>query len=322
MTAKPQVNLVPNYDFEQHNGCPNGPDQIQKCTGWHKFSTIASTPDYYNSCATTGFFNVPFSGNGYQHDHRNCNAFAGLVTYGPTPNDREHIGIELSQPLTIGQKYFLSFYIVMAELIEPNGYRDGMPTDKIGIRLSTDSFAPNNPCPIDNFAHLHSANIINDSINWTRITGSIIADSAYNYIIIGNFFDDVSTDTLHFNCDSCSNSIGYYYVDDVCLSTDSLLCNGGIDSLSCATTGINELAFVSEASIFPNPTSELVKITFQENQDIDLKLIDFLGNIVLSTIFNKQDNTLDLSSVSSGCYLIKFTNKRTGTSILKKIIKI
>lgn len=316
-------NLVPNWSFEQRDSCPDGPDEIESCIGWQKYSEAISTPDYYNACAPVGYFNVPFSGNGFQEDHRNCSAFMGLVTYAPTPiNYRELIGIQLNQTLVMGQKYFLSFNTVMVELIEPNGYYDGMPSNNIGLRLSTVPYTLSNPCPINNFAHLYSANVINDTINWIRISGSIVADSAYNYLSIGNFFDDLNTDTLHLTCDSCNNYVSYYYVDDVCLSTDSLLCNGGIDNIPC-TVGIKENEKINEAIIYPIPTSDELNITFSQNKDVEILLIDFFGKIVLRNILsNKKDCTLNLSPVSSGCYFLKIVNTRNRLSSIKKIIKI
>lgn len=197
-----------------------------------------------------------------------------------------------------------------------------MPGDNLGLRLSTVSYDGNHPCPIDNFAHLYATNIINDSINWNRISGTIIADSAYTFLCIGNFFDDLHTDTLHYTCDSCINLECYYYFDDICLSTDSNLCNGGLDSLPC-NVRINENTFIDGIITFPNPTSQLLTISFSENQEAEIRLIDVLGNELLSrTMIDKRDCVLNISSISSGYYLLQIINKRNGANYLKRIIKI
>ena len=171
--------------------------------------------------------------------HRNCSAYAALIVWGASGNDREHIGIQLTQPLVIGQKYFLSFYTVMTESYYSGTYF-GMPSNNIGLRLSTVEYNPSSPAPIDNFAHLNSSTVITDSVNWIRISGSVIADSAYKYVILGNFFDDTNTDTMQYSCGTCLNVQSYYLFDDVCVSTDSLLCNGGIDVISC-TVSVQEI---------------------------------------------------------------------------------
>lgn len=249
--VKAQINLVPNFSFEQHDSCPTNIDQIEFASGWSKYSISTSTPDYYNACAPASGFGVPKNVAGNQSAHRNCSAYAGLLTWGASGNDREHIGIQLTTPLVVGQKYFLSFYTVMGEDYYL-GNQFGLPSNNIGLRLSTVSFNGNQPTPIDNFAHLYSSAIIGDSLNWQRISGSILADSAYEYVILGNFFDDTNTDTMQYSCGWCFNSESYYFIDDICISSDSLLANGGLDALSC-TTSLDEMTLGEEISIFPNP---------------------------------------------------------------------
>jgi hypothetical protein len=309
-------NLVPNFGFEQQDTCEDVPDEIERCRGWLKFSELASTPDYYNACAL--YHTVPNSFNGYQQDHRNCSAYMGLVTWSASTNDREHIGIQLSQPLIVGQKYFLSFYTVMAEVIYPNGYHYAMPSNGIGLRLSTVAYSTSNPCPIDNFTHLYSTAIINDSINWLRISGSIIADSAYTYFIIGNFLDDAHTDTLHYTCDSCLNEASYYYVDDVCLSIDSLLCNGGIDNIPC-NVGITENVSVNGVNIFPNPISDKINITGKINELIEFVLYDFTGRKTLQQFFTNS-TSVNTEQLAKGIYLYEVRNKN-GVVKKGKIVK-
>ena len=318
--ALSQTNLVPNFSFEIYDTCPNAPDQIQYALGWNKYSNINSTPDYYNSCAPATGFGVPKNIACYQPSHRNCSAYAALVTWGTTSNAREYAGIQLNQPLITGQKYYISFYTVMAGYFAGGNYYD-MPSNNIGIRLSTVAYNPSNPCPIDNFAHLRSIVVINDSINWMRISGSIVADSAYNYLIVGNFFDDANTDTINYNCGNCWNSFSYYFVDDVCLSTDSLLCNGGIDLLPC-NVSVNENIFDDGVSVFPNPASDFVTLTFQNNQNAEILLYDVFGNIIYDaktqneTVFN-----IPLSPFSKGYYILKIINENK-LPITKKIIRL
>ena len=318
-----QINLVPNFSFEQNDTCPSFGDQIQFATGWSKYSNSASTPDYYNSCSSPNAMGIPKSFWCYQQAHRNCYSYAGLGTWTKVTNQnfREHIGTELSQQLVIGQKYFISFYTVMGEF-SSGGTIFGCPSNNIGIRLSTVSYNGNNPVPINNFAHLYSSAIISDSINWVRISGSIIADSAYNYIIVGNFFDDVNTDTIQYNCPSCQNLASYYLVDDICLSTDSLLCNGGIDALPCIVS-VNEIDLSNEVNLFPNPVFDIVTLSFQNNLSAEIILYDVFGKIIYSNrIQNENSITINLSSTSSGTYFLKIINLNSNYSLIRKIIKL
>lgn len=302
-TALQAQNLVPNFSFEQYDTCPNMQDQIQFATGWSKYSSLITTPDYYNACDTL-FYSVPYNGQGYQPAHRNCNAYIGLVNFWSPFTYREHIGIQLNQPLIIGQKYFISFYAVMSDSYLGNHYYN-MPSNKLGVRLSTISYNGNNAAPIDNFAHLYTTEIINDSINWHQISGSIIADSAYDYLILGNFFDDAHTDTMHFNCNSCLNYMSSYYLDDICLSTDSLLCNGGIDLLPCSI-GMNEFVFDKVINVFPNPVEDLLQIQLIQNKTVaEIKIYNLFGQIIIKTTLTGIESSIDISGLQNGVYIIE-----------------
>ena len=316
-----QINLVPNFSFEQYDTCPNAQDQIQYATGWSKYSNSLSTPDYYNACAPGGYYNVPNSGNGYQLENRMCNAYAGIITIASTPNYREYIGIPLSQPLIIGQKYYISFDAVFCEVhLGANYY--GMPSNNIGIRLSTVPFSESSPCPIGNYAHLNMAAILSDSVSWTHIAGSIVADSAYAYVIAGNFFDDAVTDTLHFSCGTCFNLESYYYVDDICVSTDSLLCNGGLNLLPC-NVGVQEPTVILSGGVYPNPFVSFVSINFWRTSDYRIQIFDAMGRQILaSTYRGRHYINLELASFSMGVYYLRLSDIINGQTKISKIIKL
>src|SRR5262249_45922638 len=80
----------------------------------------------------------------------------------------------------------------------------------------------NDDAPLTNFAHVYSTQIIDDTVKWKTIEGSFIADSAYEYIIVGNVYDFAHTSYRAFRIDP--NHFPYYYVDDVCVSEDSFTC--------------------------------------------------------------------------------------------------
>ncbi len=313
-----QVNLVPNYSFEIYDTCPNTTDQIKHAAGWTKYNY--SSPDYYNAC-DNDTVSVPDNLISYQPDHRNCTAYAGIGTWCYVPNTREFIGIQLNTPLTIGQKYFISFYAVMGWEKLDNGSYYGIPSNNIGIRLSTVAYSDTNECPIDNFAHINYPFVLTDSVNWTRISGSIVADSAFEYLVVGNFFDDANTDTIGNNCPNCLNFGSYYLIDDVCVSTDSLLCNGGIDAIPCiaSTENTNPNEFVK---IFPNPAEDFLNISFDNKQNVQVHIQDIFGQIVYSNnIIKESELLIDLRLVPIGIYFLRLNFDGSNRTIFKKIIR-
>lgn len=207
---------MPNPSFEDSIACPLGGDQLYKAINWYSFR---NTPDYFHTCCTnqTGVVGVPNNIFGYQIPNSG-NAYAGMIAYDLTGQDyREFLGVDLISPTIVNQKYYCTFYISWAVSL---GYT--IAINKIGIELSKNLFSTTNPYPINNFPIAYSDTIIQDSIGWRKMQFSFIADSAYEYLIIGNFFNNLNTDTLNlgqFNVHS------YYYIDDVCLSTDSVYCS-------------------------------------------------------------------------------------------------
>lgn len=299
---KSQVNLVPNPSFETFSVCPNSAGQISNAIGWNNFS---GTCDYFNSCDMNSGFSVPFNSLGYQIPSFG-NAYGGCVTYmSPSLiylNYREHMGIALVNTLTIGVKYYVSFKTV---LTKSNLGPSNCATSKIGAMFSTITFS-NSISPITNNPKIYSNSLITDTTNWTSVFGSFIADSAYKYIALGNFFSNNNTDTLIFTNDSYCSS--YYFIDDVCVSTDSTFC-------SEYSTSVREFNKTNELQLFPNPANSALQINGIEE-----------GAVLITTIFgevierlNKFENKstiINTSNYPDGLYFVKTKN-----TMLKLVIK-
>ena len=288
--AKAQINLVPNPSFEDTLICPTTLDQIDATLGWSSYS---NSPDYFNGCANSSL-NVPNTSFGFQYAHSG-NAFAGIITYvrqnDPSgPNYRENVEIQLISPLQVGTKYYISFYCVRAEK------NTGFASNNIGLRLFTSSYSKINPSPIDNLAHLKVDSILTDSIIWQKFSASIIADSSYNYISIGNFFNDLNTDTLIMDS---TYYYAYYFIDDICVSLDSVY--------NETWTSINEINF-NDIQIWPNPTNKDLNVKSIIPID-SYEIIDINGRIVHKNNPNKSQIKIEFDDISTGLYIIKFNQK-------------
>ncbi len=101
-----QINLVPNYTFEQYSNCPTEPNQVPFAIGWKNFG---STPDYFNACNFSSL-GVPNNVVGFQNA-LSGQAYCGLYTYWTSVNAKEHIGTQLNSSLVIGTKYCVSVNI-------------------------------------------------------------------------------------------------------------------------------------------------------------------------------------------------------------------
>lgn len=292
-------NLVPNPSFEEYTVCPN--DLYMLPTDWY---TCSGDPDYFNACDTIGYmdFSVPQNSFGYQVA-ADGNAYCGFYSLcnpsypAPYPY-KEYLGCHLVSPLIIGEKYFVSFRINFAD--HPGIY---MATNNIGLLFSTISYRDYQPydslwgIPTNNFAHVFDTTIITDSQNWTVIKGTIIADSAYQYLLIGNFFDMDHIDTILYHNPIWLNQIAYYFLDMVCVSTDSLTCNSPVE--------IQELNYNNEVTVYPDPVRSLLHISVENIKNYYLKVFDPRGALIIQSDKLKNNIDIDISKYPKGIYFIQ-----------------
>lgn len=315
--AQEGINLVPNPSFEEYEDCPWGAAGINegKAIGWKAWNW---TPDYFNACSSDidGYMGVPSNAFGFQHAISG-NAYAGLGTYeNIDPNSREYIAIELSEPLSIGQTYYVFFHFSFYEGME--GDDRWCASNNIGLRFfkdpQYDTFPPSTWFMPDNFAHLNYNQIHTDTTNWTLVEGWVTADQDYNWLAIGNFFDDNNTDTLILNSTGVS-CFAYYFVENVCVSlnpegcdylvsTPSLLLNKDIKPL-----------------IYPNPTDDIINIEIIDSPIESIWLYDITGRLILhEKNISKCAWHIDVSMLPVGSYIfhIKANSSITNHKIFKQ----
>jgi hypothetical protein len=306
--TKAQTNLVPNGGFEIHDTCPTNVGQFNYVSNW---STLLNSPDYYNSCApysTTPNSSSPYNFFGYQKPATG-NGYAGFWVYdNGSPTYREFIGAILTSPLIIGQKYYVSFKLNLTL-----GYNSNLACDKTGLRFANIMHTQSNPPAINNIADIYAASIITDSSNWTTIFDSFIADSAYSFIEVGNFFDTPNTNFIT-EWHSAGSNQSYYYVDDVCVSTDSLYSLNWTDTNSI--TGISKYNLEQNIRIYPNPSTTGIFYTNTNLIDKQIAVYDLLGNAIENLYIN--NNTIDLGNLENGIYFIIINNRPKQKIIINK----
>jgi len=291
--AKAQ-NLVPNWSFEDTIQCPFTDNQVHFSAGW---SSFGNSSDYFNACDTgtvvlplpmTG---VPINAFGFQYAATG-DAYCGLFTLGYSNSYREFIGRKLHKPLIESTRYYFSMKVSLADLSD-------CASNNLGVLFSTIPYDEINLSPIVNQAHVYTHEVITDSIDWIKISGTFIADSAYEYIIIGNFFDDLLTDTIMFSPAGCNP---YYYIDDVCVLEDS--------TMSCDVdyTVSTVAHFQEQFDIFPNPAMEKIYFKMNEAVNITGSLVSVTGQKIKSFRFTGSGE-IDVSNVSSGIYFFQLQYK-------------
>lgn len=307
--AEAQINLVPNSSFEDTVHCPTnisgqGGDEIYSMTDWFP---AGKSPDYLNSCATNEA-SSPLSGFGYQYP-RTGDAYVGFFTIINSLsglNYREYLGVQLKQSLIIGTTYYFKGYI-SAAFGGPQHIR--YFSNNIGIKLSTMYFeASQNELLPSNSSTGNIDTIFTDTTNWVPFQFSFTADSAYNYLYIGNFYDDLLTDSIRVPGFQFAQG-AYYFVDDLCLSTDSNYC----ETLLSVYIN-NQDAFL----VYPNPSNQYIffkNVKFAQT----IHLYDLLGRELFTYYLKKEDSSLNISNLPAGNYFIRSENPKIKPIFIQKI---
>lgn len=308
-------NLVPNPSFEEYSSCPTNYGQTD-LAGW---SININTADFFNKCANgvASEIGVPSNTFGTQSTYDiNCNGYAGFGSYFFTEDYSEYIGVQLLDSLTIGLKYYVSFKIVLANCSNVN-----CGVNKLGMKFTNFNYGHVSlgyPAPImNNFAHVYTENIIIQQNVWDKINGSFIADSAYKFAIIGRFFNDNNTTV---NCFG-NNLLSYYYIDDVCVSTDSAYCWDY--NFTCSTNTSTDITNNYSIDIFPNPAEnyfhiEIDKTTYKKKPKIEIYTA--LGKLVHKQQLNEINTKINTTGLKSGLYFVKIYCSNCN-SVKKLIIK-
>lgn len=283
-------NLVPNPSFEIYSACPELTGDIHLASGW---TSYLLSPDYFNACAnaTLPQLGTPLNARGHQWPHTG-NAYAGVVTFLSSASDiREAVGAQLIQSLTVGEKYYITFFIS-----KPGTFNFGGATNNFGVKLSTTPYSEVDPIPMDNISVLRDSSLVTDTLNWTKITGSFVSDSPYAFISLGNFYDDANTAV--FECPVYA----YYYIDDICLTGDSLF--------NASWTGISQFEAFS-VDVYPNPANAYIRLE-ASNVVRRVDVYDIYGGLQLAFDLHRNTELIDISMLSSGLYFIvaEFENTR------------
>lgn len=188
-------NLISNPGFEEVTGCPGANIYLQNTDNWRRIKEHRGTPDqFYGDCPYNGIVNpmapgqLPFDGIGY----------AGGFCHGD--NLREYLTVELSDPMVKDSLYEIAFYVLPA-----TGY--GTMINSYGVHFSIDEPKGEGShslavVPLKEHVGNPANNMINDTVNWTKISGKYRAKGGERYATFGNFRTDSQTksEVIKMNC--------------------------------------------------------------------------------------------------------------------------
>ncbi len=157
--------------------------------------------------------------------------------------------------------------------------------------------------------------------------------------MVGTF---TSTTKFRFRCDASSN-VDYIYIDDVVIT-------GCVNSARQSAPVVNndplvavhtptqvqesvlktetelEIPALSNMQLFPNPTSDMITLTYQSNDanNVNLVVTDVSGKVVINQVMGTQSGDqktrVDLSDVQAGIYLVHLITD--GVKLSEKVVVI
>ena len=158
-------------------------------------------------------------------------------------------------------------------------------------------------------------------ITWTVTDnqGTIIAQETLIDEDRFDFYHDIpTTDTMNISALLINEVAGVAcFVEDVLFwDTNNRweFLNGNVPIL-----GANDF-IETTVSLYPNPSNELINISFDEDQLSKLELYDVTGKLLFKKDLNTNTYALNIANYPSGTYLVKVFNQNN-VSINKKIIK-
>ena len=201
-------NLVPNPSFEQFSSPPigwfyRGSDFTSLMRFWD--SPTNASPDAYGQK-----IRVPahWKTNGFHLQKANKGeSMIGLTMFGcekGKPHCREYVQVRLNEELVVGQNYYVEFYV--------SKLKNSLACNNFGLAFAVDLIDFEIEKEIDISPLFNSVSVVdNEAEEWVKIKGGFQADSAYNFLVVGNFYEDIYTE---FEYTDAVLNYAYYYFDD------------------------------------------------------------------------------------------------------------
>ena len=164
--------------------------------------------------------------------------------------------------------------------------------------------------------------------NWIH-TNTETAPPAYTgFVYIGNTSNNIN-DTLFYDNNGGNSFISGQDYSYLILTeyTDGATSYASNISSAQAVVGLNELSLNNKIQISPNPVTENLTVTFNQNNEelFSIELFDITGRKIKTFTTNESLSkhnqfVLNLETIQTGIYFLKFIGSNN-TSVTKKIIK-
>jgi len=176
-------NLIPNFSFEQNDGCPSG--IYLKRSKWlvkDWENATSGTPDYFHRCATHEV-SIPYNWAGKSQPVHG-DAYVGIYIW---DDYKEYLKVQLKDPLKAGKRYYFEGY-----------YQISTHSHYVTGDISAVFYRKN-----ENFFQVPPQIIVakdhpfdGNPLEWEKLSGSFIARGGEEYMTVGHLNDQKETNAL------------------------------------------------------------------------------------------------------------------------------
>jgi hypothetical protein len=303
-------NLIPNPGFELYDSLPcnfttSCSDFASHIVDW--FLPTAGTSDIVSvqissSCAYGNPLSFQSCG---PHYPRSGDAMVAMVAASFCGYE-EYVEVQLSNPLISGHRYYFEGYILLGSCsnFSSNNYGTALSVNEILDTVVNGSCLNLSPVVLD-------STLRSNSFQWEKFSGCFVADSAYEYLVLGHFANSCDSSALH----TGAWPMSYYFIDDVFLAEDST-CD--LSLKPCQLTD----------NILPEQQS--IEYFISGNSELNLQMKGQKGTVVIYSSVGKKiqeknftENllTVDISYFAQGLYIAVLFNPEINSTASFKFVK-
>lgn len=216
-------NLVPNWSFEDTIPNPTWTGWITDCADWQ--TAPPGNAGYVNDLdpffpGVASLYHVPHTGT----------AWAVLYTFvrDSCANCRSVIQVQLLDTLQQGKRYCVSFFVSVFPYSNYACNNWGALFSPVGV-MNSNAITTMTPS-INNDPATNP--LLSDS-TWIEVSGSFIANGDESYIVLGNFNNDATSDTVYRGVHQQGNDFAMYIIDDVSVE-EVKPCIAGVNDTICS----------------------------------------------------------------------------------------
>jgi len=289
--------------FANNNQIENLPVNIGNCGNLHYFgidnNNIEVVPESFGNLSLLGYIGMTNNEiNALPESFGNLNADTVLLTGNNIP--------EL--PSGMFDKYFDFLWV------EANNLQFGSIEPLMDNGIWEFLYDPQAKIGNDTIIEIHN----NDPLSYTiEVSGE---DNTYKWYKDGALLADQTSNTLYLETASYDDQ--GTYVLKVTNSTVPYLELVSYDAEMSIITGLDEIE-IAEFKLYPNPASgNSITVSVDDPQTVEeLMIISGSGQIVKTEQLSNSNNTIDISDLNNGIYIVKIAYKNNSYQIEKLIIK-